>query len=110
MWCTQFLTNADGSGKYGFIVAIPANVINILGGVLSANQVPSRCPSQVPCKRSMSAAQPHILESHLITATTWAAPDAPGTPDLRLTLLLYMLHADLRHLRLPGCLRCAPGD
>jgi hypothetical protein len=36
----QYLKDANGNGKYGFIVAIPANVINIFGGVLSANQVP----------------------------------------------------------------------
>ena len=40
-FCAQFLVDANGNGNYGFIVAIPANVINIFGGVLSANQVPA---------------------------------------------------------------------
>ena len=41
----QYLTDANGNGNYGFVVAIPANVINIFGGVLSANQVSGHAKS-----------------------------------------------------------------
>lgn len=52
----QFLTNTDGSGKYGFILVTPANVLNIWGGVLSPKQIFAvydyqvcASPSRPPC-------------------------------------------------------------
>ena len=64
----QYLTDANGNGNYGFVVAIPANVINIFGGVLSANQVPARTTDchHRPCLCTNAAdCNAHNITPHL---------------------------------------------
>lgn len=52
----QFLTGADGSAKYGLLIAVHPGVLNVYGGILSAQQV-----ATPPCISEMSLIHCHIF-------------------------------------------------